>query len=64
MASTYRLVAQQENMDTLDYWKIAEGTEPDTFIRPGDAIHPADMPSIRIMLDFLMEKLYRWETYG
>ncbi|RSH90014.1 hypothetical protein EHS25_001347 [Saitozyma podzolica] len=64
MASTYRLVAQQENMDTLDYWKIAEATEPDSFIRPGDAIHPADMPSIRIMLDFLMEKLYRWETYG
>lgn len=50
-------------MDTLDYWKIAEATEPDTFIRPGDSVHPADLPSIRIMLDFLMEKLYRWETY-
>lgn len=62
LASTYRRIAAEEEFDDLDYWKIAEASEEGGFIRPGDAIHPAD-PSIAVMLDWLFEKLWRWETY-
>lgn len=63
MASTYRRIAAEEEYDDLDYWKIAEATDPGAFIRPGDSIHPGDL-SIAIMLDWVLEKLFRWETYG
>jgi hypothetical protein len=63
MASTYRRIAEEEGYDDLDYWKIAEASEEGTFIRQGDAIHPAD-ESIAVMLDWLFEKLFRWESYG
>lgn len=62
LASTYRRVAAEENFDDLDYWKIADATPEGTFIREGDAIHPADLP-IAVMLDWLFEKLWRWEVY-
>lgn len=63
MASTYRRIAAEEEFDDLDYWKISEATDPGAFIRPGDSIHPGDL-SIAIMLDWVMEKLFRWEMYG
>lgn len=62
LASTYRRVAAEEAFDDLDYWKIAGATDEGMFIRPGDAIHPAD-PSIAVMLDWLLEKFWRWEVY-
>jgi hypothetical protein len=63
LASTYRRIAVEEEYDHLDYWKIAEATNQGEFIRPGDSIHPSD-PSIAVMLDWLFEKLWRWETQG
>ncbi|KAL2207083.1 hypothetical protein CC79DRAFT_1332893 [Sarocladium strictum] len=63
LASTYRRIAAEEEYDHLDYWKIAEATNQGEFIRPGDSIHPSD-PSIAVMLDWLFEKLWRWETQG
>lgn len=62
LASTYRKVVQEEGVDELDYWKISEGMDEGKFIRPGDSIHPSDQ-SISVMLDWVLEKLYRWETY-
>lgn len=63
LAATYRTVVQQEGWDALDYWKVSQAMDEGKFIRPGDSIHPAD-PSIAVILDWALEKLYRWETYG
>ncbi|KAF2096072.1 hypothetical protein NA57DRAFT_78844 [Rhizodiscina lignyota] len=60
LASTYRRIAAEEEFDDLDYWKIGEASDEGKFIRPGDAVHPAD-PSIAVMLDWVLEKLWRWE---
>ncbi|KZO90830.1 hypothetical protein CALVIDRAFT_558448 [Calocera viscosa TUFC12733] len=64
LGSTYRQVAAEEQVDFVDYWKIAEATEPGTFIREGDAIHPAKFPSIRIMMDMVLEKVHRLAVYN
>jgi len=63
LGTTYRQVAAEEDVDYVDYWKIAEAAEPGTFIRAGDAIHPAKFPSIRIMMDMVLEKLHRRAMY-
>jgi hypothetical protein len=59
----YRRIAAEEGFDSVDYWKIGEAMGK-SFMRLPDAIHPADIPSTRVMLDFMLEKVYRWHTYG
>lgn len=62
LASTYRRIAAEESWDSLDYWKIAIASEPGEFYPTHDSVHPA-IPSIAIIMDFVLEKLWRWETY-
>lgn len=63
LAAVYRKVTAEEKWDELDYWKLQDHTEPDQFFRFFDAIHPSD-DSIAVMLDWMLEKLWRWSVYG
>lgn len=62
LATTYRRIASEEGWDSLDLWKIAEASEPGEFYPKADPVHPS-IPTIHIILDFVLEKLWRWETY-
>ena len=57
LASTYRAVASDMGIASLDYWAVASAM--DEFIRDGDAIHPST-DSIRTVSDLVLEKL--WAT--
>ena len=57
LRATYQQVVREEEIDSLDYWKIAE-VLGDEFLRQDDAIHPANQPSIIVMTDWILEKLY------
>lgn len=62
LATTYRRVVREAGWDSLDFWKIAEASEPGEFYPMDDPVHPT-ASSIFVVMDFVLEKLWRWETY-
>ena len=64
LGSTYRQVAIEEEVDSVDLWKIHEAVEPGKFYNKGDAIHPSSHPSGVVLLEMILEKMYIQHVLG
>lgn len=62
-AQTLRRVAEEEEVDTLDYWKLKDSFNAEEFWAPNDAVHPNTAPRVA-MVEMMLEKLHRWSLYG